>query len=63
MSDTHFRESLRILESIYEDNNTLRLGEVLQNAVDRYKQMHNTNLVDVSSKQVYDALVQYMERI
>lgn len=62
MSDTLFNECLHILTNIHKDMPDLRLGEVVQNALDSGCGKHNVCFSQVSTKECKMALQKYYDR-
>lgn len=61
MTDSHFETCLQLMQQIHEKNPTLRFGEVIQGAIDKVGR-NNTNLFDVSTKEIKIQLENYLER-
>ena len=59
MTDESLIPILSIIHEISEEFDTLRFGEIVQNAVDMKFKSNNNNLTDKSSKQIMLALSDY----
>ena len=57
--DLHFENILKELKKTHKNYPDLRFGEVLQNSIDRLKGIHNVNINEKSSKEIYTALVEF----
>lgn len=63
MTDTYFDKILEILNQIHEEYPTLRLGQVLQGAVDHHFKSSNRDLHDISSKQLHESMVSFHKHL
>ena len=59
MTDENLVPILSVIFDISEEFNTMRFGEIAQNAIDHEYHSHNNNLIDRSSKQILYALINY----
>ena len=63
MSDANFEGILEVLRKIHGLYPTLRFGEVIQVAVDRFKLTENFNLTNITSKQMLNYLCKYHDEL
>jgi len=57
--DTNFEKIIKKLLEIHKEFPDLRFGEVLQNSVDSKKQKKNSDLSNISSKQILSELDEF----
>ena len=62
MTDTKFKEILKILIKIHKIKPDLRFGEIIQGSVDIVG-VNNANFYDLSSKQVLNRLKDYEAKL
>lgn len=55
-NDTRFKEVIKALEDLHDENPDLRFGALIQLAVDKYTRSKNKDLHDISTKRMHSIL-------
>ena len=60
--DLNFNKIIKVLRDIHKEFEDLRFGLVIQTAIDEHKRKHNTDIHNLNSKNVLNALNKFHER-
>lgn len=63
MSDEYYKKIQRLMTEVHKLVPTMKYGTVLQTALDTYKIKRNHDLSQVSSKELYSALINFKKKI
>ena len=63
IGDANFNKVVTELKKLHENYPTIRIGSLIQQALDIKKRKENFNLNDVSSKELLACLIDYSENL